>query len=372
MFCNKSKQTGWIHYNPHSTDGRHDTIPVIENACHILELLQTKASEHLYEAKFLLERLLAFQTPSGNFPHYLHEYPHAYSSLTAFELLTPLHLMQRDFGNILPDLAPTLQRLHAFCASVLDRKFVTPAHKTLLNAATDGPCIWEAETSRAWSLLLQAYRLKPDPLCLQNLSRYWHPTLSQFIGLREHQEGYKPAPSLIDLFMQSDVGGHPIALRRSLVVPIELQGSAPDRIALSSYMPREEDKMFHLMRWVHPEADLVCQAKHFALNDNTYTFPEERHDLEFYVSHTCPISVDGMGASAFALGQKVAVGPFELTFKSASDAVFMGHISRGNRPSQIAARGDRRFETYDWRIALRCVSRTGEAKARVICKVQPS
>jgi len=369
----KSKQTGWIHFNPHSTDGRHDTIPVIENACHILELLQTKSSQQLYEAKFLLDRLAAFQTPSGAFPHYLHEYPHTYNSLTAFELLTPFHLIQKQFGTILKDFKPVIDRLHAFCDSITDRAFVTPAHKTLLKAVKGLPIDadeWKGESSSDWSLLLQAYRASPDPICLQNLSRHIHPTLNCFVGLYEPQEEKRQVFSLLDLFLGNSVGDHPICLRSSIAQPISIKGSAPDCLYHTSYMPSEVDKFFHLMRYYHTDCDLVCQAKHFLMNTQDgqtleFTYPDHDEELCFYISHTRPISVDNQGASAFAIDQTVRIGPFTLCFESLGEGTFMGHISRANRPAQTAARGSNRFATYDWRIALRCVQKQGPAKVRV-------
>ena len=376
MLGYKSKQTGWVHFNPHSTDGLHDTIPVVENACHILELLQTKSSQQLYEAKFLLERMSAFQAPSGNFPHYLHEYPHTYNSLTAFELLTPFHLIQKHFGSILKSFKPTIERLHSFCDTVIDRVFITPAHKTLLKAAKGmsiHPDEWRGESSSTWGLLLQAYRIAPDPICLQNLSKHIHPTLNCFVGLYEPQEEKRQARSLLDLFLGNDVGDHPIALRASIVEPVSIKGFAPDCVFHTSYTPTEVDKFYHLMHHYHANCDLVCQAKHFSMRTQDgkimeFTYPDRDEELCFYVSHTQPVTVDNTGASAFALNQTVRVGPFSFRFESIGEGTFMGHISRANRPAQIAAKGAKRFKSYDWRIALRCVQKQGPANIRAICK----
>jgi hypothetical protein len=50
---------------------------------------------------------------------------------------------------------------------------------------------------------------------------------------------------------------------------------------------------------------------------------------------------------------------FEL-IEGAGD--FLGHLSRGNRPGQVAGRGAKLYDAYDWRISLRTLRTQGPCK----------
>ncbi|MCB1108352.1 MAG: hypothetical protein KDK44_01725 [Chlamydiia bacterium] len=362
----KSQQTGFIHYNYHSKDGVHDTIPVVENACHILELLRTKQADKLYEAKFLLEKLLAFQTSSGNFPQYLHEYPSCYNWAVAFDLLAPFVHIKKEFQTILPPtLTQAIQRLQVFCQSI---PHAENHHKILLQAALGEPieCL-EAKTATAWSNLLIARSMSNQDLPLDHLAKRWHGPSKTFIGLSELQDGKLPAPTLLDLFMGQDLQNHPLILKKALTRPIDLtlhNNSSLDY--LSTYTPQPFQKDFHLMRW----DGLACQnSQHHVVCRNAlemdFTYPEKLPDkderyteIEFFYPH------DGIPwpATTFQLGCPLKVGPFTLTFLLLEgQGHFYGHISRGNRPSQI-----RKDMAYDWQIGLRTVKRSPNLKLRVI------
>ena len=64
-----SPQTFFIHQG--------DLIPVTDNFLYALALMRTKVADRILEARDLLERLLPFQLPSGNFSIHLHEWPNA-------------------------------------------------------------------------------------------------------------------------------------------------------------------------------------------------------------------------------------------------------------------------------------------------------
>ncbi len=46
------------------------------------------------------------------------------------------------------------------------------------------------------------------------------------------------------------------------------------------------------------------------------------------------------------------------------EGVFYGHLSRGNRPLQISAKGALRYEAYDWQIGLRAIRRSDHCVLR--------
>ncbi len=73
----KSSQSGFLHYcYAAPEEAMHQTIPVLDNFLFALALLRSRTVENVLEAKEMLEKLLPFQTETGGFPIYLHDYPH--------------------------------------------------------------------------------------------------------------------------------------------------------------------------------------------------------------------------------------------------------------------------------------------------------
>ena len=367
----KSKQTGFIHYNYHAKDGRHDTIPVIENACHILELLRTKQAEKLYEAKFLLEKLLAFQTPSGNFPQYIHEYPMCYDGLIAFHLLPPFFHIQKEFGHILPTaLSKAIKRMQDYCQTV---PYACDHHQAIVNASLGKPLgELKADTAAIWSDLLVAREMTGCDLPLDDLEAKWHAPSGSFIGLQEFQDGQTPAKTLLDIFMGKDLGDHSIMLKKALAKPLNLAGNTKSSLIFRPiHTPCQPSKNFHLMRW----DGLACQNSqhHVECSDKLqmdFTYPQEmpekdeKHmELKFFYPHDGHIQ----SATTFRLGDPVKMGPFTLTFTLLEGCgQFYGHISRGNRPAQIHI-----DNPCDWQIGLRTVKRDASLKLRVKIQRDP-
>ena len=125
----------------------------------------------------------------------------------------------------------------------------------------------------------------------------------------------------------------------------------------------------------------VCQS----LNANkvTYTIDDSVFNLFFHLE-SCPdlnerekqkeisffldfdpnqlIRVDGLRSSTFELGQSVTIQlgnrMFSLSFECLEgNGNFLGHIMRGNRPSQIEIKGENRFKSYDWAFFMRTIRR---------------
>lgn len=366
---NKSIQTGFIHHNYHSKDGVHDTIPVVENMCHVLELLRTKQAPNLYEGKFLLKKLLAFQAPSGNFPIYLHDYPACYSAKTAFDLLAPMHHIKKEFHSILGavPLREALDKLHRFCQ--------TQPSNILFDAACHSPIAeerWRADTASDWADLLVAATLLDQPIPLDDLAQKWHPEQQMFIGLSELQSGSRSQKTLLDAFLTGDQS-HP---RSVLAAPTTLvQKDVNAWVFRDTHAPSDRHKHFHLLRWEH----LVCQDAHHRSTiqktgsgiEALFTYPEllpdrdDKHmELNFYYPYS---SGDCLSSNTFRLGEWIQIGPFKMRFELIEgEGQFFGHINRGNRPSQI----DRdSTNTYDWHIGLRTVQRESSVMIRWYCKI---
>lgn len=98
----QSAQTGYIHYCPHQKeDNPRHTIPLYENFLFALALLRSKSIENVNEAKTLISNLLHFQSTTGNFPIYLHEYPQCKDALRGIDILAPLYWITKHFGHVL-------------------------------------------------------------------------------------------------------------------------------------------------------------------------------------------------------------------------------------------------------------------------------
>lgn len=99
---------------------------------------------------------------------------------------------------------------------------------------------------------------------------------------------------------------------------------------------------------------------------------EKNRDLTFFydlhdgVKH----EVNGVQATTFKVEDHVkVVAPginFDITFDTEkADGQFLGHIMRGNRPSQIAVKGINRFAAFDWQIFLRALRRADKSIIKV-------
>lgn len=77
--------------------------------------------------------------------------------------------------------------------------------------------------------------------------------------------------------------------------------------------------------------------------------------------------VDGKKASTFAITDPLCIQAKGLDIHARFEVVegegkFFGHRMMGNRPSQISAEGENRYNAYDWQFFVRTVSRKGECK----------
>lgn len=128
----QSSQTGFVHYCYEALDeGSHDTIPIVDNVLFSLGLVGTRHVEAILEAKSLLDKLLHFQDRSqtsqsrGNFPEYLHSYPHCKNRFTAVRLLAPFYWLLKNFSiSIGKDLKEKLTK-----SSRLLLDYCTKMHK---------------------------------------------------------------------------------------------------------------------------------------------------------------------------------------------------------------------------------------------------
>lgn len=93
---------------------------------------------------------------------------------------------------------------------------------------------------------------------------------------------------------------------------------------------------------------------------------EDRRVIEFFINRSANLSFTYKGhqTNTFHLNQPIRLswdgGAASLMFYLIEgEGDFFGHINPGNRPSQISAVGERRFESFDWTLFLRAVRQNG-------------
>lgn len=393
-----SRQTGFIHHCYETEGELHGTIPLFENFCYALALFRSRLSEDIAEGKALLERLFAFEV-NGNFPVYLHEFPQCRSRSLALDLLPILSHIEREFRHVLGEpLKAKLQEILKHSLAYLDgeqERFPFPAHLWLKRMALKEHCVLESFRPRS-SIELGSYLValqlrKNEPVDSSWLNAFWHEEISMYCGPqgREFALEHRPAPTLFDLFMAQWSGhvpdrlkkDHPILLQAALIMPF-----AEPFIGAKKETPylivQEETPVFTLL-WgtneqpyslVASEGKSVASARKmpegmvisFQLPE---LLPEEgdgRMEIGLYLN-LCPnhlITVGKERATTFRVGETLHIFTdservCSLQFRVAEgEGSFFGHLSRSNRPRQLAHRGERRFDVYDHWISLRTIRRS--------------
>ncbi len=82
------------------------------------------------------------------------------------------------------------------------------------------------------------------------------------------------------------------------------------------------------------------------------------------ISSETSVLIEGKKGLVFQMGEILTVCTPKVQIQLQFAVIqgkgeFLGHISYGNRPGQLACRGECLFDAYDWRIALRTLRRQG-------------
>lgn len=268
-----------------------------------------------------------------------------------------------------------------------------------------------------------------------HLEYTWHHQTGCYVGpcVREWQEGEEPQTNLYDLYGGYFAGQ--FSRRATLIRPYHLHGvliqSSPDRFdaQLSSFTAEGQFKQQNWQivaspKWAytllekkelsHPSVDktytpfrliwgdihrmhsLVCQGggyekvQYQLFPDHSieltydlidYLTEEERapqREVEFFVDFHPDIlfTLNGLTATTFELDQPITLsfGKSQMTivFKLLEgEGNFLGHVMRGNRPSQVNHKGEKRFQAYDWTFFLRTIRRQSPCRLKVILSFQP-
>lgn len=269
------------------------------------------------------------------------------------------------------------------------------------------------------------YDAMPTAPFWQHVAASWSPRCRTYVGppYLEYQRSLLPEVTLYDVYMSlmasqplQALDAGPALLHGALLHPCTplkvptlpytrtgVVGGASWRcthtptvhVAAMQKVSTEKNsfyKAYHPLRVLWPHADgqtssFVCQVSDATVDacvDGAHieltfrlssVYDAERRDASkeicFYLnleprSH---ITVEHQPATVFRLGDTVNIScgthAMTLTFDLVEGAGdFCGHISHGNRPSQVDLQGDRRYYAHDWQLAVRTIHRTAPCVVR--------
>jgi hypothetical protein len=265
------------------------------------------------------------------------------------------------------------------------------------------------------------------------ISQTWHLKACCFIGpcLKEHQEKEEPETTLYDLFLGYFSGQFAQRTRISHLYHLQaaLIQSSEDRLFVdpllldlqghfkeNKWMVKQEqtwaytliekkgllgsslERTYSPLRFVWGDSKrthtLVCQGGNcadiqyqlldpnciafiFKLAESRLTEDIEKHrEINFYFDYhsEAKIKIDEQFATTFQLGQTVTIQSgqkmISLVFELLEgEGQFLGHLIRGNRPSQLFLKGDNRFHAYDWHLFLRTIRRKEGCRLKITIQI---
>ncbi|MBA3958498.1 MAG: hypothetical protein H0X51_08945 [Parachlamydiaceae bacterium] len=259
----------------------------------------------------------------------------------------------------------------------------------------------------------------------KHLQKTWHSPTMSYAGpaLREYQCGAALQTTLYDLFMgyyggtlspralqESPVHLHAALIRPSTdqltanTLPYQSQGEvrglrwvmqqtpthAWNVIERQGIVNPATENGVHLLRMTWGLANtFVCQGGtskvvshhvHAEGIDLVFEFSdaapsEEREkdrEIAFYFNTQPNVRflVNSIPATTFKLNEPVQVHADGLALQisctlESGEGTFLGHFMRGNRPSQLALKGEKRFQAYDWQVILRTLRRDEQCRIKV-------
>lgn len=397
----QSPRTGFVHL--FSTDeSASDTIPLYENFCFALALFRQKTSEAVLEGKELLERLLAFQAPHGNFPIYLHDFPRCWDPLLPLKIAPVLILLLRAFDSILgaelkEKLEYSLQKLLECAeqrglekpyAPLWENRFLACIGRPL-NPLNTGD--FSAQDWFEWIVSTQIADWK------EVFAIPYNAQLEVFIGVGspEAQEKGEPRPSPIEWILAESSNGisssrllrdHPDQLYCALLYPIDFTSCLDHDFAMQA----GADGTYRLVwKGISLHSLAAFKASRISIQENQvelyYDLSQEmqigREDL-FEAAIYCDFSpetqifIEGRKGTLFRLGETLSIKTPSLTIDVKCELLsgtgdFCGHLFRGNRPSQISCKGPLLYEAYDWQIGIRTLRRSAPCILRIALAIHP-
>lgn len=384
--CRKrqSPRTGFVHYFPFD-EGQTDVIPLYENFCFAAALYRQKTVEAALEGKELLERLLAFQTPEGNFPLYLHEFPRCKDRMQGLKIASILVQLQRHFSSVLP---PSLKEGLRSCVE----KIFSHAGERKNGLVELDPVHFSAAD---WAQWLLSSQLSEAPLAV-NVPSPFHPKMQLFLlsEAPQIQEGFEPKVQLLEWILAESSAAfsprllkdHPLQMQLAAIwkAPYFQERSQGFQENYAAVLGSKVDllRIFwsseKLNSFVAPQPGYgrICQIGEnqweilFDLPEDADQSHNDLFEALFYcnASSDVELSINDQKGMVFYLGDSVRIrtGGFELSLSAelvSGSGDFCGHLSLANRPSQI---DKKHYKTYDWQIGIRTLRRTARATLRVV------
>lgn len=394
----QSKETRMVHFNYGKKEQESDqTIPFYENLLFALALCRTKTVDGMQEAKALLERLLAYQGEAGLFPVYLHEFPFYHDRYIGAHLLPVFYLIEHYFHQVIGiDLKKAIHKL-AKVTKEMAHEMPFPLKAKAMGALIalgeekienfpSGKPTWSPRDIGDWLLGATLAKL-PVP---NDLS--WNSSLNSFAGPWKGVQFEKGRLefTLYDLFMISFQGSlppeynipQPAFLQASLLFPQSHQRElekANDYTIASFAAPSDGysrgDYPFYIA-WGKNGCSLALHAEGLrqvkegagCIEISLGALPvfedkEKAREIVLSISESAKpkLKVNGQPATIFKIGDQLTIeaegAKIELKFEVKGKGTFLGHLSRGNRPTEWVNAGKNRFTAYDVQLALRSIER---------------
>ncbi len=375
----QSKQTRLIHHFYGKREQPIDqTIPFYENLLFAQALCKMRTVDAIQEAKALLLHLLAYQHPNGLFPVYLHEYPYCHDLFCGARLLPVFFRLEEYFQTYLGvNLAGPMQRLAEKTRDEL------PKMPSALRAEAEGALI-------AMGLLPQSAFQQPIPSGSPEDLAEWL-TGAHLAGvdlpsaLPYNSKSYcftgswrdvafergTPQIGLLDLYAAASLreipshwpSHHPAFLKSALLFPERQAGFLCSSASFEVGTEPSDGNGYQrgnypfYIFWgskrraltLHPGSLKAVTAQG---NIIAMALGNEEGDIELtYDAFPGAIfKVNGLTATVFRSGDLLTIedgeGVLTLRFEVMGEGRFLGHLSKGNRPTEWVNAGEDRFTAY--------------------------
>lgn len=347
----RSARTGFIH--------DEETTPLYENFCFAFALFRQKTADSITEGKELIERLLAFQAPDGNFPAYLHDYPRCCDFQMGLKAAPILIYLLRDYGPVLGDLKTKVETALRLALSHRPEKLFWENRYR----ACKGEPLLPIDTA-PFSPLDGTHWLITAQLAGQtHFALPYNEELQLLLTNEQLQEKGEPAPNPVEYLLAE--GNHSLRLLRDH--PHQLLAAPLFPITFEPAFP--PDPTFRLFWKGATLHSLVAKSLTFDLIEEPQMGRHDLFEAALFtdISPETELFVNGCKATSFQLGDTITIQTptlavdlrFELTSGTGD---FCGHIFRANRPGQTANKGPHHHEAYDWQIGLRTLRRSSPAQ----------
>lgn len=355
----QSPRTGFVHLE--------DTIPIYENFCFAFALFRQRTSESVLEGKELIDRMTAFQTSEGNFPIYLHDFPRCWDSRLALKIAPILIHILRDFHAVLN--SEFKEKIEAVLQKAMQ---CSPLWESRLAACRgEWPGEPDCSTPQEWfEWLISAQLVKKEG----SYPIPYHSELQVFLGDHSAHEKGEPQPATIEYLLAEQAGigkrllaDHPHQISCGLLFPFSSscestepfiwqlprllwKGDTVHSLLIVGGKWEENRVIFDLPSGIEKGRDDLIEVALFTdISPETSLWIGEKKGLVFQLGEILSIRTPTLQIDL----------QFELL---EGEGDFLGHLSRGNRPGQVAGRGAKLFDAYDWRIGIRTLRRKGPCK----------